>query len=408
MLPEERTFQASQTLCRLIDATMAVPSSQKDNDLLFQHVGPFMDICGVGTKWKFWLGIKDEVEEGSWVGADHEEPATFLNFVKPYPISSPLYNCIVLQTDGTWADIRCSLRKCGICQVKRQSLLFLRGLCFDDPSNTHFRVVGYHAGRPIFRGHYGFVILWNVVEERWNLHDVDKNVTVARTVQMDTENYPLGTHQWVAIEQRCGWKRGSPFRMSLSTCSEDLFMCSSGACIDRGLRCNLRNDCLDGSDENDCEVVMPGGSYQPHLPPRGQRDAALSLSPAVTLSRIAMIDDISMSITLEFFVAVTWRDGRLDFRHLHREKDTSIPAVEVDRMWTPRYQLLNLEGGQVKVLDETVMVTSANNATRPGFNSLSRGLCPEPIKKNNNILVNAHLELQRVSAILAILISLQT
>ncbi|ROT79980.1 putative gamma-aminobutyric acid receptor subunit delta [Penaeus vannamei] len=71
-----------------------------------------------------------------------------------------------------------------------------------------------------------------------------------------------------------------------------------------------------------------------------------------------------MSVTLEFFTTLAWRDERLSFQHLTPGKETPVPATQADRMWIPDFQL-DLEGGQPKVLDEKVMITTANNATLP-------------------------------------------
>nr|XP_027223338.1 gamma-aminobutyric acid receptor subunit beta-like [Penaeus vannamei] len=80
-----------------------------------------------------------------------------------------------------------------------------------------------------------------------------------------------------------------------------------------------------------------------------------------------------MSVTLEFFTTLAWRDERLSFQHLTPGKETPVPATQADRMWIPDFQL-DLEGGQPKVLDEKVMITTANNATLPAFNSIERDL----------------------------------
>ena len=36
------------------------------------------------------------------------------------------------------------------------------------------------------------------------------------------------------------------------TCSPTSFTCKSGKCIPENLKCNGKNDCLDGSDEESC------------------------------------------------------------------------------------------------------------------------------------------------------------
>ncbi|XP_037792579.1 LOW QUALITY PROTEIN: uncharacterized protein LOC119587939 [Penaeus monodon] len=374
VLSEWLTFPTALALCRLIGGTMPAPSSSHGNDVLLKNAKPFMDSCTPESNWKYWLGIVKNKESDTWVNIESGEEAKYLNFAKPYPMRADMYQCVVLLDDGTWANHRCSLKKCAICHLPTPSLLYLRGFCFDIDYQRKFRVDKYFGGRLVFRGHEDLFIFWSEGDESWHLHDIDRNVTLARTEQVGHNSYPVGTHRWVAVEQICDMQKGSVFEMILSKCTDDLFVCSSGDCIERSLRCNLWNDCSDGSDEENCDVVAIGSSYQPHLPPRGPTDAALTLTPTVTLSRIAKIDEIAMSVTLEFFTTLAWRDERLSFRHLTPGKETPIPATQADRMWIPDFQLLDLEGGQPKVLDEKVMITTANNATLPMFNSIERDL----------------------------------
>ncbi|ROT79967.1 putative neuronal pentraxin receptor [Penaeus vannamei] len=374
VLSERLTFQAALAQCRVLGGTVPAPSSSYDNDILLKNAEPFMDSCAPGSNWKYWLGIAHKEENDTWISVESGEEAQYLNFAKPYPMRSNLFQCVVLLDDGTWANHRCSLKKCAICHLPTPGVLYLRGFCFDSDCQRKFRVAEYFGGRLVFRGHEDLFIFWSEGDEAWRLHDIDRNVSVARTEQVGRNSYPVGTHRWVAVEQVCDMQKGSVFEMILSTCTDDLFVCSSGDCIERNLRCNLWNDCSDGSDEENCDVVAIGSSYQPHLPPRGPTDAALTLTPTVTLSRIAKIDEIAMSVTLEFFTTLAWRDERLSFQHLTPGKETPVPATQADRMWIPDFQLLDLEGGQPKVLDEKVMITTANNATLPAFNSIERDL----------------------------------
>ncbi|ROT79977.1 mannose-binding protein C-like [Penaeus vannamei] len=314
ILPEERTFDATRTLCRLLNASMTVFSSSSENQNFLEEFAPFADVCSPGTTWKLWLGITDAQEDGVWVDVETQEPITYTNFKMPYPIGGSHLECVLMLMDGSWADVRCKASKCGVCSLDRDSPRSL-----DSP------------GRP--------------------------------------ELSP-GQNEWVAVEPVCGVPKGSAFNLSLSSCPESQFICNSGDCIDHSYRCNLRYDCIDGSDEDNCNIVFVGSGYRQHLPPRGTNDSTLRLTPKITITRITEVDDLHMAISLEFFVSLTWRDERLSFRQLDPERETSIPASDAAQMWIPDYQLLNLEAGQAKELEKTVTVTTADNATLPHFNSI--------------------------------------
>lgn len=373
ILPEERTFDATRTLCRLLNASMTVFSSSSENQNFLEEFAPFADVCSPGTTWKLWLGITDAQEDGVWVDVETQEPIAYTNFKMPYPIGGSHLECVLMLMDGSWADVRCKASKCGVCSLDRFSFLKLRGFCFDMESRTNFRLGGYLGGRPVFRGLHQLVIHWDAVSLHWSLVNIDEETLLARSTLPDVQSYPLGQNEWVAVEPVCGVPKGSAFNLSLSSCPESQFICNSGDCIDHSYRCNLRYDCIDGSDEDNCNIVFVGSGYRQHLPPRGTNDSTLRLTPEITITRITEVDDLHMAISLEFFVSLTWRDERLSFRQLDPERETSIPASDAAQMWIPDYQLLNLEAGQAKELEKTVTVTTADNATLPHFNSINRG-----------------------------------
>lgn len=352
---------------------MVVFTSSSENHQFLEQFEPFADACSPGTTWKLWLGISDVQEDGEWLDIETKEPIVYHNFKAPYPIGGSHLECVLMLTDGSWADVRCKASKCGACTLNRFSFLKLRGLCFDMESRTNFRLGGYLGGRIVFRGLHQLIIHWDVVSHHWSLVNIDEETLLAHSTFPDVEGYPLGQREWVAVEPVCGVPKGDAFNLSLSSCTETQFICNSGVCIDHANRCNLRYDCLDGSDEDDCGVMIVGSGYRRHLPPRGDNDSTLFLTPDITITRIIEVDDIHMTINLEFFMGLTWRDERLTFHHLNPEKETSIPATDAAQMWIPVYQLLNLEGGQMKELDKTLTVTTANNATMPHFNNINRG-----------------------------------
>lgn len=61
----------------------------------------------------------------------------------------------------------------------------------------------------------------------------------------------IGRHLWLD-------SKDTPLLpVTISACSAYQFTCSSGNCIDLSDRCNLRPDCSDGSDEENCDVLGP-------------------------------------------------------------------------------------------------------------------------------------------------------
>lgn len=379
VFPEERNVQESRSLCHRLSASLAVPASDFDNKQLTTQLSLFEDVCVPTANWKLWLGITDELEDGVWRDFDSNERIYYLNF--PPLNAGSSYSCASMKADGLWDGDRCTNKRCTACRLEGTDFLYLRGLCFDSEFHMRFRVQDYINGRPFFRGYYNLLISWDDKDNRWLLVDTKTKATLMSALIIGRDNYPIGKHYWKVLREMCGRPEGKDVLLSLAPCADHLFACDSGDCIERHLRCDFRYDCSDGSDEVDCSKVEVVDELQRDLPPSGPQGAALKLVPSLTLTRVADVDDINMAITLEFWLSLTWTDDRLKLRHLNeKKKDTILSEGDAKKVWRPRYQVVNLEGGQKELLSNNLMIRSANNATTPHFNSVDMGKLPQLAK----------------------------
>ncbi|ROT80301.1 Gamma-aminobutyric acid receptor subunit beta [Penaeus vannamei] len=368
ILPETRTVEESLDMCKLLNATIAVPASPLDNESLQNDTIAFADVCLPTASWKVWLGISDAEEDGVWRRFGSSDRVTYTNFAPVNAASS--YSCASMMVNGFWDGDLCTNKRCTSCHVEPADYLVVRGLCFESEYRSRFRVDEYIEGRPFFRGYYDLVIVWRPEVKKWVMINTASNSTLLRTSSV-TKDYPLGMRQWDVVSEVCEVTEGEVLMVSLSHCSPVHFMCRSGHCIPRELRCDFRYDCRDGSDESNCHVVEVSDEQQRHIPPSGPDGGPLRLRAALVISRIANIDDINMAITLEFQFTLTWTDRRLRFRHLKDTKNgTILTEADAEKLWRPRYQLVNLEGGDQKLLAQSFMVNGANDGTTPDFNSV--------------------------------------
>lgn len=349
-----------------------MPTSAEDNSRLAKVLWPFRDACS-STPWKLWLGVTDKAQEGNWVDINENEPVEYNNFVSPFPYGGSIENCAALFPDGTWGDAKCDLKKCSSCEIKPPKYLRIRGLCFDNEHETRFRVDEYVDGRPLFRGFYNLLIRWSSNSSQWLLINI-ANTTLASLSPSNLEEYPLGQHQWVVRSLLCGSHMGTNLNLSLSTCSGHHFMCRSGECIEHHNRCNMRYECGDGSDEDDCDIVNLRRGYRRHLTPPGQGGAPLNITPTITLTRIMAVDEGDMTVTVEFQVKLTWLDEQLTFSHLDETKNRVVLSEEdTKKIWIPEYRLTNLKAGHLRLLHKTVHISSAKSPELPNFNNVKMG-----------------------------------
>lgn len=376
MLPEEVNLNTSIMLCQRLNATIAVPTSSRENQILLGELLPFKDICDATGHWKAWLGITDSQEEGIWRESHSNQEVTYTNFLDGGAGGSPVLNCAALKTDGFWDYQECVLKRCTACRLDRLRSLRLRGLCFDDPLEVQFRLAGYVNGRPLFRGFTNKVILWDKAGERWKLVNAETNATIMSSLSVPVDSYPFGKHRWEIDKDICGNKVGDTIPASLSACMPHQFMCNSGDCIQTHQRCNYRFDCDDYSDEVDCSVVGTLDKIQRVMPPKASHGEVLLLIPSVTINLISEVDDINMAVTLEFAFSLAWNDNRLKFRHLtNAQRGTVLIEDDSERIWLPKYQVTNVVAGNLLSLTESFIVRTAKGATMPGFNDVDMGRC---------------------------------
>lgn len=59
----------------------------------------------------------------------------------------------------------------------------------------------------------------------------------------------------------CNLQSGEGHLLTFSDCHPDKFTCSDGSCIALNAKCNSIIDCVDGSDEADCQFLVLGNDY---------------------------------------------------------------------------------------------------------------------------------------------------
>ena len=130
------------------------------------------------------------------------------------------------------------------------------------------------------------------------------------------KGYVLGTQEWKVYNDSklCNNLPTYATTMSLSSCSMDQFTCHDGNCVDIGMRwveqyltngqhrpkylkfwnwrCDAELNCKDGSDEQECRLVVPNVGYNKNLIPLPMKgDQHFYVNVSYNIKHILYIDE---------------------------------------------------------------------------------------------------------------------
>ncbi|XP_047474204.1 uncharacterized protein LOC125028766 [Penaeus chinensis] len=369
IVPERKTPTEAAAFCELADSRFYIPTEGESNARLFNDSRQFVGACGGKSYKLLFLGATDEEEEGRWVRTHDRRPISYTAWDSGEPNGGRKRNCLVQSKyNERWGDVECGQELCFVCGRTNADFLQLRGLCHEDEHQTRFLLDGYIHGKPFFRGYYTMLI-FHSGDKEWLLQDTAGNVTVAVLSLAQETGFPIGRQTWRMSSALCGVPAGAAVVLGLSICTTQEFMCTDGSCVHRSLRCNLRDDCTDGSDEQNCTIVHFSDSYHNHRPPPGPSvGAPLEIAPAVELIRFSKIDDINLAFNMEIEVALAWTDSNVRYKNLKQQEGwNKLSNLEVERIWSPDVEFLNVNNGELLRLKSGVFVQRRGEADPPIF-----------------------------------------
>ena len=158
---------------------------------------------------------------------------------------------------------------------------------------------------------------------------------------------PIGSHVWEVKQDYsfCQQLKGYITTLSLSQCYPDKFTCTSGHCIHLEDKCNIDVDCDDQSDEDQCDFIKIGNSYNKFLLPVSPNSEPCIIYINASIIAFPLISTKEVKFTADFYLNLQWHDLRVDIWDLdHSFIKNQIGENELNAIWTPKLQFTNALG----------------------------------------------------------------
>ncbi|XP_069977730.1 uncharacterized protein [Penaeus vannamei] len=362
IFPDRFSLKNAINLCQIVGGSLSVPLNEGENTWMYESSKSRSGYCSGGQGSGYlWLGANDVRTENEWV---YWTSGQALAWEGPWRGAGPnggnVENCLVMLTGnfpGLWSDIACldSYAFCVPCEFDRLSVLYLKGamLCEGSPINKQYIVSDEKNGRPLLSGFLHSDIFWDPAAGSWVLQSLKEEGVRATWTPSREGMYPFGTHQWTLGGEVCQMQPGTEIPLTLSVCGKGEYTCADGNCIDLSLRCNLRIDCPDESDESLCSVVDIPPGYNTNIPPPSPRkEKPLDVKLDVQLIAFPSIVTQDLSMTVTFKLSLQWTDVRLNYLNLKEDRSLNkLSSEEVADIWTPRVHFSNALGNVFTNLD---------------------------------------------------------
>ena len=189
-----------------------------------------------------------------------------------------------------------------------------------------------------------------------------RKVEFLATSRASESSLLLGSHLWVVHNDsvKCSNEEKHSYmtNLTLHACNSEQFACNNAFCIAMEKRCDAIEDCVDGSDEQDCGKLIIRQGYKKELTPVPKTGQDVPVNFSLNILDIE-INEQAEAFTVRMSFSKNWFDARLMFKNLKREsgmKMNTLLTEESEAIWYP-YLVFNNVRSKEDIKDTEVLTT---------------------------------------------------
>ena len=357
----------------------------------WQELQGFMNLNFFGKKDSnlqalggLWMSVSDTKEEGIWRDFYTGEPITYTGpFTGRGPNGGKVENCAIQVSKDNWVDSFCDIKQFNnfcVCSHEKRPFLRLRGLCPDSAVDWLYIPKNNKVGQIQYVSSQGSFISYDKEKRVWSFNKTGFDTTGLST--SSKVSFLLGKHNWTIENDSYVCGLGKPYtkQLKLTSCSEEQFTCSSGQCVRMEDRCDQLANCMDQSDEENCQLLVLRKGYNKKIPPivpdadNPETKALIPLEVSLTLLKVVSIEEVRHSIELQFQIEVGWYESRAAYNNLNENSAMNVlMSQDIETLWLPLITYTNTDQKETTRLAEMsewstrVTVRKEGNLTRGGM-----------------------------------------
>ena len=260
----------------------------------------------------------------------------------------------IIPTSKTIAENLHYRQTCFACTSPERPYLTVRGLCSESVFDTSIKFSLNKDGHVEYFGERNTFIEFDYKKTMWVMTSLPYPEVVA-TALSPGYTLALGSKTWIIENDRCGAKHEQKL-LKITSCTEGLFTCADGRCVDISKRCNSINDCNDWSDEKNCNLLVFPASYFKNFAPFSIKNNEMTKAEVKVSIDILDIIDVSenrANVMVKYILYMQWTDLRLTFRNLQSDfKSNRLTFGQMDPLWFPILTFTNTNDNEKVVMDD--------------------------------------------------------